>query len=385
MYPRAPNAGLSAGVNNGGGNWTLSQSDLAGLGVRPIENNTTGFNLTVTAQARETSNGDTSSITGFIQVQVFDDADAPIISEITDKETNEDSSTGAISFTVTDADTPIGSVTVWATSDNQTLVPNSNIVLGGSGESRTITVMPAANQFGLTTITIHASDDGARSFTETFKLTVNSVNDAPTISAIADQIVNEDSSTGAISFMVDDVDHPVTSLTVTATSSNQTLIPNNNIGLGGSGASRTISVSPANNQFGTATVTVTVSDGISTSKAETFLVTVNPMPDAPTISAIADRNIQENESTGIISFTVSDPDVPPEQIVVTATSSNQTIIPNANIVLGGTGSVRTINVTPAPFQNGGPVTITVTVNDSGATGGRDLYRDHRGGQQQRPS
>ena len=65
-------------------------------------------------------------------------------------------------------------------------------------------------------------------------------------------------------------------LTVTASSSNPTLVPNANIVVGGSGVSRTVTITPVANQTGTATITVTGGDGVSTA-SDTFVVTVNPV------------------------------------------------------------------------------------------------------------
>ncbi len=65
-------------------------------------------------------------------------------------------------------------------------------------------------------------------------------------------------------------------LTVTASSSNPSLVPNANIVVGGSGVSRTVTVTPVANQTGTATITVTGGDGFSTA-SDTFAVTVNPV------------------------------------------------------------------------------------------------------------
>ena len=59
-------------------------------------------------------------------------------------------------------------------------MPDANIVLGGSGASRTVTVTPASNQSGSATITLTVSD-GTASSTDTFVLTVN---DVPTVSAV---------------------------------------------------------------------------------------------------------------------------------------------------------------------------------------------------------
>ena len=68
-------------------------------------------------------------------------------------------------------------------------------------------------------------------------------------------------------------------LTVTASSGNPTLVPNANIVVSGSGVSRTVTVTPVANQTGTATITVTGRDGVSTA-SDTFVVTVNPVTPA---------------------------------------------------------------------------------------------------------
>ena len=94
-------------------------------------------------------------------------------------------------------------------------------------------------------------------------LTVNAVNDLPTISNIVNRASTEDAD-GSVAFTVGDVETAAGSLTVTGTSSNAALVPNANIVFGGSGANRTVTVTPAANQNGTATITVTVSDGALT-------------------------------------------------------------------------------------------------------------------------
>ena len=65
-------------------------------------------------------------------------------------------------------------------------------------------------------------------------------------------------------------------LTVTVSSSNTALVPNSNIVVSGTGTSRAVTVTPVANQTGTATITVTGGDGVSTA-SDTFVVTVNPV------------------------------------------------------------------------------------------------------------
>ncbi len=286
---------------------------------------------------------------------------APTISNIADQTINQNSSTTAIPFTVGDAETAAASLTVSGTSSNPTLVPNANIVFGGSGASRTVTVTPAAGQAGAATITVIVSD-GSLTASDPFVLTVNApANTSPTLSNIADRSVNEDTATGAISFTVSDAETAAGSLTVTGSSSNPTVVPNANIVFGGSGALRTVTVTPAANQSGTATVTVSVSDG-SLSTNDTFVLTIVAVNDVPTISNIADRSVAQDASTGPVAFTVGDVETAAASLVLAGGSSNQNLVPNANIVFGGSGANRTVTVTPAAGQSGA-ATITLTVGD----------------------
>ncbi|MBD2461517.1 tandem-95 repeat protein [Oscillatoria sp. FACHB-1407] len=337
-------------IGGSGANRTITVSPAAGQsGIATITVNV--------------SDGTTTTTETFsVSVGVVDDP--PTISEITNQTTDEDSATTAIPFTIGDPDTPIGSLVITAVSDDQTLIPNGNIVVGGTGTNRTITVTPASNLSGTATITVNVSD-GTTTATETFNVVVTPVDDLPTISAIADQPVNEDTPTTAIPFTIDDVETPVGSLTLTATSSNPTLVPNGNIVITGTGANRTIRVTPALNQFGTATITLSLSDGANTT-TETFDVVVAAVNDSPTVSAIADQTTNEGTATTAIPFTVGDVETPSGSLIITATSSDGAIVPNGNIVIGGSGANRTVTVTPLPNQSGN-VTISVNVSDGNTT------------------
>ncbi|MBT9595086.1 MAG: DUF4347 domain-containing protein, partial [Vitreoscilla sp.] len=91
----------------------------------------------------------------------------------------------------------------------------------------------------------------------------------------------------------------------------------------------------------------------------------NPYGFVPTISAPADQTIDEDGTLGPIAFTVSDSETSADDLVVTASSSNGALLPDANIVIGGSGTNRTISLTPAANASGGPITITLTVSDGG--------------------
>ena len=63
-------------------------------------------------------------------------------------------------------------VVVTAVSSNPAIVPNGNIAVGGAGASRALTVTPAPNRLGATTIVVTASARGF-SATTTFRLTIH--------------------------------------------------------------------------------------------------------------------------------------------------------------------------------------------------------------------
>ena len=100
---------------------------------------------------------------------------------------------------------------------------------------------------------------------------------APTISNLANVAVNVNTSTAALPVVIGDDFTAVASLSLSGTSSNPTLLPNANIVFGGSAANRTVTVTPAANQLGSSTITVTVSDGTATA-SDTFLLTVTGTP-----------------------------------------------------------------------------------------------------------
>src|SRR6185369_10485033 len=120
-----------------------------------------------------------------------------------------------------------------------------------------------ANSNGTATISVTVNDGGASNnlVTRNFTVTVNAVNDPPTIGAISNQAVLEDTPAGPINLTVDDVDSPLGSLILSASSSNPALAPAANIVFDGTSANPNMTITPVANQSGTATITVKVSDG----------------------------------------------------------------------------------------------------------------------------
>jgi hypothetical protein len=293
--------------------------------------------------------------------------DPPVISAITDKSIDEDTPS-IISFAVRDLETPETNLVVIATSSNSELIPASGIVLSGSGTNRLVTITPAANQFGSARIWLSVSD-GELSQSTNFTLTVNSINDAPAVSAIANQNVDEDTPSEPVGFSVQDMETSAESLALSARSSNPALVPANGITVTGSGTNRTINILPATNQSGSATVTISASDGELNSNSS-FLLTVNAVNDVPTISTIANQKIAKNGST-IVPFSIVDVETPAANLVLSAASSNPTLLPISAIVFGGSDSNRTVTITAARGRTGS-ASVAISVGD-GAAQSRTLF------------
>ncbi len=82
----------------------------------------------------------------------------------------------------------------------------------------------------------------------------------------------------------------------------------------------------------------------------------------PAMSAIADQTIPRNGLTGPLAVTLTDDATPPASLTLTGSSSNPALVPNTNIVFGGSAANRTVTVTPKPNAIGAAV-ITLTAND----------------------
>ncbi len=98
---------------------------------------------------------------------------------------------------------------------------------------------------------------------------------APQIVGLANQTLPQDTSTPVLTFQVSDADSGANAVTVTATSSDPTIVPAAGIVLGGSGASRTLQITPAAEVFGNATITIRAVDPDGLVAQQMIGVTVN--------------------------------------------------------------------------------------------------------------
>ena len=125
-------------------------------------------------------------------------------------------------------------------------------------------------------------------------------NTPPSFDAIADQAVDENSSSQDV--VITNVSPGPSgesgqTVTMSATSSDPTIVPNPSVS--GSGSTRTLTYTPAANQFGTVTITVTADDGQSENNtfSRTFTITVNEVDTTPPTDPADVRSISHEVDT----------------------------------------------------------------------------------------
>ena len=185
-------------------------------------------------------------------------------------------------------------------------------------------------------------------------------------------------------------------LTVTVSSSNPTLVPIANVVVGGTGVNRTVTVTPVASQVGTATITLTVGDGVSTA-SDTFVVTVGAAPVITSTSsysgtvAVAGTNYVTATGTGPISYGASNlpaglslissngmilgtpTQAGSQQVVLTASNSyGLNLRTNSFFVGKGTATITQVPAASA-IAAGQPLSASVLTGGSASTAGTFLW------------
>jgi VCBS repeat-containing protein len=142
-------------------------------------------------------------------------------------------------------------------------------------------------------------------------------NTPPTISDVTDKSTRYSTPTAAIAVTVADAETPVANLVLSASSSNPAIVLDSGIALGGSGANRTVTVTPVSGVIGNTTITLTVTDAMGFSATDTFVLSVTDS--APVASNGGFTVAASATATG--SLTVVDSDGGPTAIVYSLVSA----------------------------------------------------------------
>jgi hypothetical protein len=195
-------------------------------------------------------------------------------------------------------------------------------------------------------------------------------NTPPEISPVPGMTIEEDTTAGPIVFSVSDQETPPEELQVDGRSSNPALVPQGNIFMGGSGSERTLSLSPAENQSGSTTITITVTDASGGQASTAFELVVTPVNDAPTAQDDIANTVQDTPVS--IQLLANDMDVDGDLLQIDSIGSpaNGSLQVQGESVLyipalGYTGMDQFFYTITDGNLVSLPATVTITINPPG--------------------
>jgi len=301
---------------------------------------------------------------------------APTLDPIVNLTINENSTfqTVHLSGITSGATNEAQTLTVSASSSNPSLIPTPEVSYLSPSTTGSLTFTPTLFGYGLSTITITVDDGGASNnlVSRAFTVTVNPVNLAPTLNPLADLTISQNAGpqTVNLSGIGPGAPNEEQVLTVTASSSNPSVIPAPTVSYASPNTTGSISFAPAAGMYGSAVITVTVTDGGASNNivSRTFNVTVNAVNQPPTLDTLANVSINQDSGPNIINLSGISSGAANEAqtLTVTASSSNPALLPPPVVSYTSPNTTGSITLTPVTNAYGSAV-VTVTVNDGAAT------------------
>ncbi len=303
-----------------------------------------------------------------VQVTVTPVNDAPVLDAIGPKETAEDT---PFSITVTASDVDNDSFpaldSVSSGDNNPEEAPNvtkgvptpkggnTDILTFSALGSEHITVQqteddqftftPAPDWYGAENVTVTVTDSAGATDSETFLVTVTSVNDLPILQAVGTQSTEEDTPK-TLTLVATDIEDQASALVFSAVSSALEVTP--------SVIGDLLTLAPATNWYGQATITITVTDPDGGTDQEAIAFTVTSVNDLPTIQDPGQQTFTE-KSVLPVSLVISDVETANPAI------NFSTSDPGLQASLSGT----TLSLIADGWYGDATVTVTITDDDQG--------------------
>jgi glucuronoarabinoxylan endo-1,4-beta-xylanase len=308
-------------------------------------------------------------------IRIGTDAPAiPSISRIPDQFHGINASEVTVTFwRVEDLKTGASPLNITASSSNTGLVPVPVVNYLPGSENGTLVYTPLANQAGTADITVTVSGNSPEDNVMQFKVTVEE-NKAPKINQINDLNAQSGVLTDVVFSGLDDGDvNANQTLTITAVSSDTTILPDPAIVYSPGDFGGTVQLNPVAGQTGMATVTVTVQDnggtiagGVDTQTMKFDVMVYSEVNNTPALNELVDMSILEDNPEQIVYLRgITDGDQGVAQgITITAESSNPSLIPNPAVIYTSGAEAGELHFTPSAGKTGNAI-ITVFLTDNG--------------------
>jgi hypothetical protein len=282
----------------------------------------------------------------------------PEIGSIEDYTVTAYTATDPFPFTIVDSETAVDELSLTITSDPDIFdSSNSSFSPFTPATNNTVTLTPTTNSYTVVSVSVIVTDAASYTAASTFDLYIKTL---PEIEPISDYTTAVNTAQ-SISFKITDLDTGADSLELTITTSDTNILPLTATSYTNSSGDCTATFTPTT--YGSVDITITVGDIDSNYTSTTFILNSVMSPE---ISSINDYTISQNTEIPSFNFTITD-ETNASQLTVTFTSSDESIIPSAQIDEANDGiDSYTLTITPLANQTGA-VTITILAVDS------DLY------------
>lgn len=326
-----------------------------------------------------------------VSISVTGINDAPSFSAGPDQTVNEDAGPQTVNPWASNIDDGDAEVVQGLSFE---IVSNTNAALFSAAPAVSaagvLTFTPTADVSGSATITLQLRDDGGTanggvdvSPTQSFTITVNAVNDAPSFVTGPNQAVDEDAGPQVVdpwatAISAGPADEAGQTLTFTITGNTNPALFSAAPAVSPSGV---LSYTPAPSANGSATITLTLSDdggtangGVDTSEPQSFTISVNAVNNAPSFTVGPDQIVDEDAGPQLVDpWATNIDDGDPE----VAQGLSFEIVGNTNAALFSAGptvsAAGALSYTTAPDAFGS-ASITLQLRDDGGTanGGVDV-------------
>ncbi|HAT12043.1 MAG TPA: hypothetical protein DCS97_16005 [Planctomycetes bacterium] len=253
----------------------------------------------------------------------------------------------------------------------------------GSFVGDRITYTPVSGYVGSDAFTYQLGNGAYWSDPATVTLTVRLTNWAPTLDQPGDALLHEDAGSLNLSLTGIGPGRALEAgqvLGITTSSSAPGIVPPPAVTYISPGTSGGLTIVPVANAFGSADITVTVSDdggtadGGSNQFQRTFRVVVTPVNDAPTLAFIPGSSIGEDGPEQVLTLTGIGPGPVNEagQVLAIEAFSTDPALVGIPVVTYAGGTTATLRWRPQPDANGSARIFITVIDDAGtADGGAD--------------
>ena len=278
-----------------------------------------------------------------IEVTVIENV-APAITGLVDQ-TIETNTTETVSFTVTDANTELGDIVSVSVAETGAEILNIRTVMPDEDNSYSVDIL--GKMGGQTTLTVTAIDSAMNPVIQSVQVTINTTPEIDGCYCWRHTMKQRSGNT--------------ISLEVDAAAPIVEIVPASVMIEGGADAMRaaqTFTLRAIATMSGNTTVTVTVSDGMTTAEERIEVTVIENV--APAITGLVDQTIETN-TTETVSFTVTDANTELGDIVSVSVAETGAEILNIGTVMPDEDNSYSVDILG---KMGGQTTLTVTAIDS---------------------